>query len=176
MKTYSRARAAKAALTAVIAPHEVPYEIWTEEVEPGRFTAIARFEAAPDELLAADLAAAGFSTYYPVEEGPAEEAETEEAPVEETQPEEAATEEEVIAAMEEAISPLPKRKSGYINEISKFGGACAAVWAIADSMVGPDGKVVRKDVIAACRAQGIAYGTARTQYQRWYSNRFNPQA
>ena len=166
MKTYSRARTAKAALTAIIAPYEVDYEIGTVEVEPGRFTATARFEAAPDELLAADLAAAGFHSYYPVEIAPVEE---------EAAEEEAPAEEEIVAAMDEAIAPLPKRKSGHINEISKFGGACAAVWAIADSMVGPDGQVVRKDVIAACRSHGIAYGTARTQYQKWYSNRFNPK-
>lgn len=28
----------------------------------------------------------------------------------------------------------------------------------------------RKEVIAACVAAGVAYNTARTQYQRWYSN------
>jgi uncharacterized protein (DUF779 family) len=40
------------------------------------------------------------------------------------------------------------------------------VWAIADSM--PDAK--RKDVIAACVEQGIAFYTARTQYQKWKQN------
>lgn len=40
------------------------------------------------------------------------------------------------------------------------------VWAIADSM--PDAK--RKDVIAACVAEGIAFFTARTQYQKWKQN------
>lgn len=38
------------------------------------------------------------------------------------------------------------------------------VWAVADSMPGAK----RKDVIEACVAQGIAYGTARTQYQHWF--------
>lgn len=40
------------------------------------------------------------------------------------------------------------------------------VWAIADSM--PEAK--RKDVIAACVAEGIAFFTARTQYQKWKQN------
>lgn len=40
------------------------------------------------------------------------------------------------------------------------------VWAIADSM--PDAK--RKDVIAACVEEGIAFFTARTQYQKWKQN------
>lgn len=38
------------------------------------------------------------------------------------------------------------------------------VWHIADSM--PNAK--RKEVIEECVRQGIAYGTARTQYQHWF--------
>lgn len=38
------------------------------------------------------------------------------------------------------------------------------VWHIADSMPGAK----RKDVIEECVRQGIAYGTARTQYQHWF--------
>ena len=38
------------------------------------------------------------------------------------------------------------------------------VWHIADSMPGAK----RKEVIEACVLQGIAYGTARTQYQHWF--------
>lgn len=41
------------------------------------------------------------------------------------------------------------------------------VWDIADNM--PDAK--RKDVIAACVLKGIAYGTARTQYQHWFKQK-----
>lgn len=41
---------------------------------------------------------------------------------------------------------------------------CKSVWAIADEMKGAR----RKDVIAACVEKGIAYNTARTQYQQWY--------
>lgn len=38
------------------------------------------------------------------------------------------------------------------------------VWHIADCMP----KATRKDVMAECVRQGIAYGTARTQYQAWF--------
>lgn len=38
------------------------------------------------------------------------------------------------------------------------------VWAIADSMPG----ATRKEVTEECVKQGIAYGTARTQYQHWF--------
>lgn len=40
---------------------------------------------------------------------------------------------------------------------------CKQVWHIADSMKGSS----RKEVIAACEAAGIAFFTARTQYQSW---------
>lgn len=40
---------------------------------------------------------------------------------------------------------------------------CKKVWHIADSMPGAK----RKDVLAACVKAGIAYYTARTQYQQW---------
>lgn len=40
---------------------------------------------------------------------------------------------------------------------------CRLVWDLADAMVGAS----RKDVIAAAEAKGVAYYTARTQYQLW---------
>jgi len=40
---------------------------------------------------------------------------------------------------------------------------CKQVWHIADSMPGAK----RKDVLAACVKAGIAFFTARTQYQQW---------
>jgi len=40
---------------------------------------------------------------------------------------------------------------------------CWLVWDTADNMPGAR----RKDVIAACVAKGVAYYTARTQYQLW---------
>ena len=47
---------------------------------------------------------------------------------------------------------------------SEYGkGASKRVWAIADSLPGS----ARKDVIAACLAEGINVGTAKTQYQHW---------
>lgn len=38
------------------------------------------------------------------------------------------------------------------------------VWVIADSMP----KASRKEVMEECVRQGVAYGTARTQYQAWF--------
>jgi hypothetical protein len=42
-----------------------------------------------------------------------------------------------------------------------------AVWFIADEMRLADPLARRKDIIAECQARGIAYFTARTQFQLW---------
>ena len=62
---------------------------------------------------------------------------------------------------EEAPAPVVKTRNASTVE-----SPVKRVWAIADSM--PEAK--RKDVIAACVAEGIAFFTARTQYQKWKQN------
>jgi hypothetical protein len=44
---------------------------------------------------------------------------------------------------------------------------CKLVWHIADEMTAANPAVRRKDVLAACVARGVAFYTARTQYQQW---------
>lgn len=46
---------------------------------------------------------------------------------------------------------------------SKIGSPCRVVWDIAEKMAGAK----RKDIIAACVEAGIAFYTARTQYQKY---------
>jgi hypothetical protein len=46
-----------------------------------------------------------------------------------------------------------------------------AVWHIADEMHKANPNVARKTVIEECVRRGIAFYTARTQYQRWATNR-----
>ena len=58
-----------------------------------------------------------------------------------------------------------KKATHYINERSKIVGPCGQVHAIASSLR----TASRKEVIQACREAGIAYGTARTQYQKWHA-------
>lgn len=77
-----------------------------------------------------------------------DEAQNPDAPADEPQP-------------EEAPAPVVKARNASTVE-----SPVKRVWAIADSM--PDAK--RKDVIAACVAEGIAFFTARTQYQKWKQN------
>ncbi|HBP5740821.1 hypothetical protein [Pseudomonas aeruginosa] len=70
---------------------------------------------------------------------------------------------EALEAMEqeEASAPVVKTRNA-----STVASPVKRVWAIADSM--PEAK--RKDVIAACVEEGIAFFTARTQYQKWKQN------
>lgn len=60
--------------------------------------------------------------------------------------------------------PEVKHKSG-IERPTK------AVWHIADEMSAADPQVRRKDVIAECVRRGIAFYTARTQYQQWLATK-----
>lgn len=77
-----------------------------------------------------------------------DEAQNPDAPADEPQP-------------EEAPAPVVKTRNASTVE-----SPVKRVWAIADSM--PEAK--RKDVIAACVEEGIAFFTARTQYQKWKQN------
>ncbi len=56
-----------------------------------------------------------------------------------------------------------KTKTKTIENHSTAEKPCRLVWDLADAMVGAR----RKDVIAAAEARGVAFYTARTQYQLW---------
>lgn len=58
------------------------------------------------------------------------------------------------------------------KEFSDIESPCRRVWVIAESMEGAR----RKEVIEACVANGIAYNTARTQYQHWSKAKKNDAA
>lgn len=58
-----------------------------------------------------------------------------------------------------------------VNETSTVEKPTKRVWDIADEMVAKDPDVRRKDVIAECQARGVAFYTARTQYQLWFKAR-----
>lgn len=55
---------------------------------------------------------------------------------------------------------------GILRE-STIKSPCYVVWCLADEMTGAR----RKDVIAAAVAKGVAFYTARTQYQLWLSSK-----
>jgi hypothetical protein len=66
----------------------------------------------------------------------------------------------IEAPAEGKAKPEVKRKSD-IKRPTKL------VWHIADEMSAANPQVRRKDVIAECVRRGIAFYTARTQYQQW---------
>lgn len=74
------------------------------------------------------------------------------------------------AIAEEAPKAAPKRKIEVINH-STIERPTKTVWHIADEMFAANPQVRRKDVIAECVNRGIAFYTARTQYQQWLATK-----
>lgn len=60
----------------------------------------------------------------------------------------------------------PTRKIEVTNE-STAERPCKLVWHIADDMKAANPEVKRKEVLAECVKRGVAFYTARTQYQQW---------
>lgn len=65
-----------------------------------------------------------------------------------------------------AEKKAPTRKIEVTNE-STAERPCKLVWHIADEMKAANPEVKRKDVLAECVKRGVAFYTARTQYQQW---------
>lgn len=61
----------------------------------------------------------------------------------------------------------PAAKKVEVTHESTIERPCKRVWVIADDMLAANPNVKRKEVLEACVKQGIAYYTARTQYQQW---------
>lgn len=66
-----------------------------------------------------------------------------------------------VAAVSETKAGKPWIRASVAPKPTKL------VWCIADSMPGAS----RKEVMEACVAQGVASGTARTQYQHWFKQK-----
>jgi predicted nucleic-acid-binding Zn-ribbon protein len=62
-----------------------------------------------------------------------------------------------------------KKSSTPITHVSTIENPCKTVWGIAIDMKAANPLVKRGAVLAECVKQGIAYYTARTQYQAWLS-------
>lgn len=73
---------------------------------------------------------------------------------------------EVALAVADQEKKVPAVKADVVHE-STAERPCKLVWHIADEMVAANPAVRRKDVLAACVARGVAFYTARTQYQQW---------
>lgn len=182
IKTYTRARAAKAKARDIVGGmHEFPegaYEIETPELAEGRFTAkvvvdfavlSAMSIAAADaiDLLREDLTGAGlvFEVVNQVEVG--EDAGKTAAEVLDEEIAEIRAE-KTLAQVENPSDPLPG-KASYVNEASTFGGVVSYCREVIPQLAAKG--MTRKAVIEELRNRGAAYGTARTQYQQWFASR-----
>jgi hypothetical protein len=65
------------------------------------------------------------------------------------------------------VKVAPKKEAKPKQDRSAMSGACALVWDIAGSMLAADPTTRRKDILQACVDRGIAFYTARTQYQKY---------
>lgn len=160
MKFYTRARAARAALVKVLEAHEITdyeIEVVVKEDEKGANIYGANVTATLEDAIVRDALVADLDGRFGGNLKLAITFDEEPGSVEYP-----ATADENPA---DELAPTPAQPSGYINETSKFKGATKRVWSVADSMPG----ATRKQVVDACRAEGIAYGTARTQYQAWFA-------
>ncbi|UZT28627.1 hypothetical protein pD_gene0020 [Vibrio phage 033B] len=70
----------------------------------------------------------------------------------------------------QAVAPLKNTtvKKMVIQNTSTIASPTKQVWEIADRMRNENPDVRRKDVIQACVDAGIAFNTARTQYQHYF--------
>lgn len=75
---------------------------------------------------------------------------------------ELATNDGQFAYVPKQVAPVLKQGLPFTRE-STIVKPCKQVWAIADSMSGS----TRKQVMETCINSGIAFYTARTQYQQW---------
>lgn len=75
---------------------------------------------------------------------------------------------EDVAPVTETEKPAPKAKREVTHE-STVERPCKLVWQIADDMKAANPKVTRREVLDAAVTAGVAYYTARTQYQQWLS-------
>lgn len=75
-----------------------------------------------------------------------------------------------VVAETPAAEPKAKTPKIPVTRESTIERPCKQVWHIADAMAEKAGgfkNLRRKDVLAYCVANGIAFYTARTQYQLW---------
>lgn len=187
LKTYSRARSATAAAKKALVNIEAFISRIDATEYEGKFAAEVTIRSGGGKEIVDAVKAAGFIpnlTMRAVTDDPVSEIlapEITETPIEdimdipewdedlgdeaEDDPEDTVS--DILDDMGEDVGePLtavaPKGRGGYINEVSSTMGACELARSIAAQMP----NAPRKEVIAACRQAGIAYGTARTQIQR----------
>lgn len=85
-------------------------------------------------------------------------------------------EEQLVAQLNEEAAqaieaPAKGKVKPEVKHKSDIERPTKTVWHIADEMSAANPQVRRKDVIAECVRRGIAFYTARTQYQQWLATK-----
>lgn len=73
-----------------------------------------------------------------------------------------------------AKAAKPKAKAAKQEDIrraSEIENPVQHVWNVCEEMYAADNNVRRRDILARLDGEGVAFYTARTQYQRWYAAR-----
>jgi hypothetical protein len=78
---------------------------------------------------------------------------------------------EAPAEVEAIEAPAKGEAKPEVKHKSDIERPTKTVWHIADEMSAANPQVRRKDVIAECVRRGIAFYTARTQYQQWLATK-----
>lgn len=71
------------------------------------------------------------------------------------------------AIIEKTPAPVVTEKNVRRQSVEGIEHPTKLVWQIADEMHAKDPNCRRRDVMAECDRLGIAFYTARTQYQKW---------
>jgi hypothetical protein len=82
---------------------------------------------------------------------------------------------EVPPTVEPTTSAAPVATVERVRE-STIEKPTKAVWTIADEMKAANPTVTRKAIVDECVRRGVAFYTARTQYQRWAKSKATPAA
>lgn len=108
----------------------------------------------------------------PVQEAPAEVEATEaDIAAMEKQADEQLAEQLNEEAAQAIEAPAKGKAKPEVKHKSDIERPTKTVWHIADEMFAANPQVRRKDVIAECVRRGIAFYTARTQYQQWLATK-----
>lgn len=73
----------------------------------------------------------------------------------------------VQAAADATLEKKALTRKIEVTDESTVERPCKLVWHIADDMKAANPEVKRKEVLAECVKRGVAFYTARTQYQQW---------
>ncbi len=144
-------------------------KLYTAKSSTHRAAKQASFEKDQYEIVEVD----GRFGFQPIEvaEEPVQETTEEDIAAMEKQADEQLAEQLNEEAAQAIEAPAKGKAKPEVKHKSDIERPTKTVWHIADEMSAANPQVRRKDVIAECVRRGIAFYTARTQYQQWLATK-----